>query len=108
MPTDRRFWLKGSLTALGAGLLSRVDKVAAMQGAASPSLTKSLKDQARGESEKLLLKPRPGEEGPPEPAKADRLPLDWNKATVKRLKDSLAERNIQAFPVGDPSDTIHL
>ena len=106
MSTDRRGWLKGSLTALGAGFLSRVDKVAAAQ--AAPSLTRTLKDQARGESEKMLLGPRAGEEGPPEPAKYDRLPLEWNKATVKRFKDALAERDIQAFLVRDPLNVTYL
>lgn len=106
MPTSRRGWLKGGFTALGAGFLSRVDKVAAMQG--PPSLTKTLKGQASGESEKLLLKPQAGEEGPPEPAKYDRLPLEWNKATVGRFKDALAEREILAFLVRDPLNITYL
>jgi Xaa-Pro aminopeptidase len=56
----------------------------------------------------MLLGPRPGEEGPPEPAKYDRLPLEWNKATVKRFKDALAERDIQAFLVRDPLNITYL
>ena len=107
MPIDRRGWMKGSLTAMGAGFLSRVDKVAAAQ-AATPSLTKALKEQARGESEKMLLAAKAGEEGPPEPAKVDRLPLEWNKGTVKRFKDALAERDIQAFLVRDHLNVTYL
>ena len=108
MPLHRRDWLKsGSLAALGAGFLSRFDRVAAAAGA-PPSLTKSLNDQASGQSEKLLLKPKPGEEGPPEPARYDRLPLEWNRATVARFKEKLAERDIRAFLVRDPLNITYL
>ena len=109
MPSkNRRDWLKTSGIALGGGFLSRVDKVAAAQPA-PPSLAKQLKDQAKaGKSEALLLKPRPGEEGPPDPTKADRLTLDWNKAVVKRFFDALGEQDIQAFLVRDPLNTIYL
>lgn len=106
----RRDWLKGSGLALfGSGLLGRIDTVAAAQPSAPPSLTKLLKEQAKaGRSESLLLKPRAGEEGPPEPAKYDRLSLDWNKAVVKRFFDALAEQDIQSFIVRDPLNTIYL
>ena len=77
MHVDRRGWMKaGGLTLLGSGFLSRVDRVAAMQGAAPSrgSLTRALGDQARaGKSQSLLLQPVAGEEGPPAPAKFDRL-----------------------------------
>ncbi len=59
---------------LGSGFLGRVDKVAAMQKPLS--LTDALKRQAGGASEALLIRPTPGEEGPPEPATYDRLPLE--------------------------------
>ncbi len=104
MPTNRRNWLKGSgLALLGSGFLSRVDAVAAQQSKAPPSLRDLLKQQATGASEKLLLAPQKGEEGPPAPATADRLPLEWNKATVARFKSTLAEQDIQAFLVPGPA-----
>jgi len=110
MDSDRRRWIKGGgLALLGSGFLSRVDHVAAMQTGGASSLTRMLGDQAKaGKSEALLLKPRPGEEGPPAPAKADRLALDWNKATVARLKAKLADRDIQAFLIRDHLNIIYL
>src|SRR5262245_38856811 len=112
MRMDRRRWMKaGSLTLLGSGFLSRVDRVAAMQAPAPSrrSLTRALAEEARaGRSESLLLKPVAGEEGPPAPATSDRLGLDWNKATVARFKAKLAERDIQAFLVRDPLNIIYL
>jgi Xaa-Pro dipeptidase len=110
MAVTRRGWIKGGGLALfGGGFLSRVDRVAAMQPALATPLFDTLKQQARSDgSEALLLKPQAGEEGPPEPTKADRLPLDWNKATVKRFKDKLAERDIQAFLVRDPLNITYL
>lgn len=108
MKTTRRGWIKGgSLAVLGGGFLSRFDRVASAQPAV-PSLTSALEGQAKGASEKLLLGPTPGAEGPPEPAKADRLPLAWNKATVQRFKDKLAERDVQAFLVRQPLNIIYL
>jgi Xaa-Pro aminopeptidase len=107
MSQTRRQLLKGgALAALGGGFLARLDKVAAMQK--PPSLTQSLHDQASGSSEALLLGPQPGEEGPPQPATYDRLPLEWNKKTVKRFKDRLVERKVQAFLVRDPLNIIYL
>jgi Xaa-Pro dipeptidase len=110
MDWNRRRWIKGSgLALLGSGFLSRVDRVAAMQPAGSSSITKVLGDGFKtGKSEALLLKPRAGEEGPPAPAKYDRLSLDWNKATVGRLKAYLADRDAQAFLVRDPLNIIYL
>ncbi len=58
--------------------------------------------QASGESEKLLLPVEADAEGPPEPAAYDRLPLEWNKRTVARFKERLAERGVEAFLVRDP------
>jgi Xaa-Pro dipeptidase len=105
----RRFLAGGGMSVVGAGFLTRVDKVAAMQSAPPTSLRQVLAEQARrGRSEALLLKPDPGAEGPPVPAKADRLPLEWNRATVKRFKERLAERDISAFLVRDPLNVIYL
>jgi Xaa-Pro aminopeptidase len=109
MSSSRRSWLKGGgLALLGSGFLSRVDRVAAQQPSPG-SWTGRLGEEARaGKSESLLLKPQPGAEGPPEPTTADRLPLDWNKATVKRLFEKLAEKDIEAFLVRDPLNIIYL
>lgn len=109
MQTTRRQMLTGgTLALLGGGFLSRLDKVAAMQSGSPPSLARTLTGQATGTSEALLLKPTPGEEGPPKPADYDRLPLEWNKRTVKRFKDRLAEKDIEAFLVRDPLNIIYL
>jgi len=105
MKMNRRSWVKGA-GLLGTGFLSRVDKVAAAQK--TPNLRDMLRAQATGASEKLFVKPTPGEEGPPAPTTADRLTLDWNKATVKRFKDTLAARDIQAFVVRDPMNIMYL
>ncbi len=113
MAQNRRDLLKnGGMALLGSGLLSRIDKVAAMQSGAQhsnvKSLTEILKAQSSGSSEKLLLGPKPGEEGPPQPTNDDRLPLEWNKRTVARFKDTLSQQGIEAFLVRDPLNTIYL
>jgi Xaa-Pro aminopeptidase len=105
MSMNRRSWLHGA-TLAGGGLLSRVGTAAA--AAKAPSLKETLKSQATGASERMLLSAKPGEEGPPAPATYDRLPLEWNRATVKRFQDALAERDIQAFIVRDPLNIIYL
>ena len=108
MAIERRDLLKsGGLALLGSGFLTRVDRVAAAQGRA-PTLTSVVNAQGGGPSEKLLLGPRAGEEGPPQPATADRLPLAWNKATVARFKEKLAERDIRAFLVRNPLNIMYL
>jgi hypothetical protein len=73
----RRQLIKASgLGVLGSAFLARVDRVAAAQPSSLRSL---LAEQAKaGTSARLLLGPTPGEEGPPDPTKADRLPLEWN------------------------------
>jgi Xaa-Pro dipeptidase len=112
MHASRREWLRdGTAAVLGAGFLSRVERVAALQPAppmASDTLRGVLSSQATGKSEALLLGPAKGEEGPPKPATYDRLPLQWNKAVTQRLKDKLAARDIQAFMVRDPLNITYL
>ena len=108
MKQTRREWLRGGgLALLGAGFGARVDRVAAMQPS-HPSLTKTVQDQSRGHSERMFLGPRPGEEGPPEPATDDRLPLEWNRKTVRRFRSLLAERRIEAFLARDQHNIIYL
>jgi Xaa-Pro dipeptidase len=108
MNDARRSLLKGSASGLlGAAFLSRMDRVSAQQK--KPSLKATLAAEAKaGRSEALLLKAHSGEEGPPEPARADRLPLEWNKATVKRFFEKLADLDCQAFLVRDPLNTTYL
>jgi len=98
---------RGGFALFGAGFLSRVDKVAAMQQSHS-SLTEVVKNAAIGTSEKLLLQPTPGEEGPPQPSAADRLPLEWNKQTVRRFKEKVAKLGVEAFLVRDPLNITYL
>jgi len=108
MDSHRRQLLKGGgLALLGSGFLARLDRVAAAQSRI-PSLADTLGTQAGGPSAELLLGPQPGEEGPPEPADYDRLPLEWNKRTVSRFKEKLAERDVEAFMVRDPLNIIYL
>jgi len=108
MSITRRDVIKGGgLALLGSGFLARVDKVAAMQSS-TQTLTGVLKGQASGNSEALLLRSQPGAEGPPEPATCDRLPLEWNRATVGRFKSKLAERDVEAFLVRNRNNIIYL
>jgi len=67
-----------------------------------------VKSRATGASEKLLLGPTPGEEVRRKPAKYDRLPLEWNKQTVARFKEQLAQKDIHAFLVRDELNIIYL
>lgn len=106
--TRRQVLAGGSLALLGTGFLSRVQRVAAMQSGTTGSMTGALKRQAAGTSEALLLNPQPGEEGPPQPADFDRLPLEWNKRTVQRFKTTLAEKGIHAFLMRDPLNITYL
>src|SRR5262245_44103676 len=99
---DRRRMLQGAgLAVLGSGFFSRLDRVAAMQPAPT-GLTASLKREAGTKSERLFVSRKSGDEGPPEPATYDRLPLEWNRRTVDRFKKLLAARDISAFLVRDP------
>ena len=77
MNRKRRDVLKGgALAAFGAGFFRRMDKIDGMQtpaGSSGGSLADIVKARGKGASEKMLLGPTSGEEGPPEPAKYDRL-----------------------------------
>jgi Xaa-Pro dipeptidase len=110
MNRNRRDILKsGSLALLGGGLFRRMDKIDGMQTEGpGGSLAEIVKRRSTGASEKLLLGPAPGEEGPPEPAKVDRLPLEWNKQTVARFKEQLAQKDIHAFVARDQLNIIYL
>jgi Xaa-Pro dipeptidase len=103
----RQLFAKSGVGLLGAGFMSRVDRVAAMQPPHT-SLTEQVSKEASGASARMLLRPTPGEEGPPEPARFDRLPLEWNKRTVSHFKQKLAERGVAAFLVRDPLNIIYL
>ncbi len=106
--TRRKVLSGGTLALLGGGFLSRLDRVAAMQPGGSGSMTEAVGREATGASEAQFLKPTPGEEGPPNPATFDRLPLEWNKRTVKRFKNLLAQDGIEAFLVRKPLNITYL
>ena len=110
MRADRRDILKASSFALlGTAFLSRVDKVDGMQqGPASVPLAQIVQSRATGVSEKLLIGPTPGAEGPPQPATVDRLPLAWNKRQVGRFKEKLSRRGVDAFLVRDRWNIMYL
>ncbi|MCP4711988.1 MAG: aminopeptidase P family protein [Planctomycetes bacterium] len=109
MHNRREILTGGALAVLGGGFLSRVDKVAGMQrGGRSRSLTSNVQRQATGTSEKLLLPVQTGEDAPPKPADYDRLPLSWNKRTVRRFKRLLRAMGIEAFLVRNPLNIIYL
>lgn len=111
MPTSRRTFIqKGGAAVIGGGLLSRVDRVAGMQSEAGrpETMTRRLGALATGASERLFIQAGADGEGPPEPADYDRLPLEWNKRTVRRFKEKLAERDVEAFLVRDPLNMIYL
>src|SRR5271155_4734239 len=110
MNRNRRDILKsGSLALLGGGLFRRMDKIDGLQTqGAGGSLAEIVKSRSSGASEKLLLGPTPGEEGPPQPATVDRLPLEWNKQQVRRFKETLAQRGIEAFVLRDRWNIIYL
>lgn len=107
MGPDRREFLRGGgLGLLGAGFLTRFNRVADRQQA--PTLSEVVRDQATGDSEALLLGPTEGEEGPPAPADFDRLTLEWNRRTVQRFQVGLVDRDVQAFLVRQPNNIIYL
>jgi hypothetical protein len=110
MNRNRREILKGgSLALLGGGIFKRMDKIDGMQTqGAGGSLAEIVKSRGSGNSEKLLLEPTPGEEGPPDPSTQDRLPLEWNKQTVARFKGQLAKKDVHAFLVRDQLNIIYL
>src|SRR2546426_12398594 len=98
--SHRQLLGRGGFALFGAGFLSRMDKVAAMQQSHS-SLTEVVKNAAIGTSEKLLLQPTPGEEGPPQPSAADRLPIEWTKQTARRFTETLAKHGVEALLRGE-------
>ena len=112
MNRKRRDVLKGgALAAFGAGFFRRMDKIDGMQtsaGASGGSLADIVKGRGKGANEKMLLGSEAGAEGPPEPAKYDRLSLDWNKQTVARFKAELAKQDIHTFIVRDQLNIIYL
>lgn len=65
-------------------------------GLSTAAAAKSLSFQAvKGESEKLLIKDP--DHPQPAPVGYDRLPLEWYKNTVKRLKDNVAAQGVQVI-----------
>lgn len=90
MGISRRNFVKDlgfGLTGIGLGAKSL----------ASSPLTSS------GQSEKLLIK-NPDH---PQAASFDRLPIDWYKATVKRLKDEMSEKGVDAILFQNPLNIVY-
>jgi Xaa-Pro dipeptidase len=89
----RRFMKNAGLGIAGLGL----GATAAAKGFPSQA--------AKGESEKLLIKdpdhPQPAAKG------VDRLPLDWYKNTIKRLKDKVAAQGVQVIVIEDSWNTTY-
>jgi Xaa-Pro dipeptidase len=100
------------LTALGAvsaGLMSRADKVAAMQGTGSSgnTITAKLKAMPRN-SEALLLPARyGGVDQPPKPATTDMLPRAWHKGRMRTLFAKAAERGVKAALLRSPENVTY-
>lgn len=88
-------------------MLKRVDKVAALQTATSPTspntVTGKLKAEYKKNSEKLLL-PRTygGQDQPPKPADYDMLPVSWHQGQMKLLFSKAAEKGVQAVLLRSP------
>ena len=59
----------------------------------------------QGESEKLLIKDP--DHPKPAPLGYDRLPLEWYKNTVKRLKDKVAAQGVQVIVLEDSWNTTY-
>jgi len=59
----------------------------------------------QGESEKLLIKDP--DHPKPAPVGYDRLPLEWHKNTVKRLKDKVAAQGVQVIVLEDSWNTTY-
>ncbi len=94
MPSRRNFLVRTGAATLGAGLLP-----ASARAEVSPVAHRAVS----GNSAALLVK-NPGH---PEAATFDRLPLEWYKATVKRLQAKLAERGVDGIFINDRWNLIY-
>ncbi|UAK22923.1 M24 family metallopeptidase [Sphingomonas nostoxanthinifaciens] len=105
--TRRKVMKYSALGLVGSALMSRTDKVAAMQTATSPtspnSVTGKLKAGYKKHSEALLL-PRHygGKDQPPAPATYDMLSTDWHRRQMNLLFAMAAERGVQAVLLRQP------
>jgi Xaa-Pro aminopeptidase len=76
-------------------------------GAAGSALTElaCAAESGTGESEKLLVDNPDHPE--PAPMGYDRLPLDWYKATTRRLKERVAEKNVDVILLGTDHNMVY-
>src|ERR1700733_5571851 len=96
--TRRRVMKYCALGLVTGAMMKRVDKVAAMQTATSPTsaatISAKLKADYKKNSEKLLL-PRSygGVDQPPQPATFDMLPTSWNQRQMRLLFTKVAQQD---------------
>lgn len=107
--TRRRVIKYCALGLVTGAVTNRVDKVAAMQRATSPSsaatMTGKLKVDYKKNSEKLLL-PRSygGLDQPPQPATFDMLPILWNQRQMRLLFTRVAQQDVKAVLLRVPAN----
>lgn len=106
--SKRNFMRLAAAGLLSAGVLGRVDKVAAMQPASADTLTARLRSQSGGASHSLLLPAAyGGEDQPPPPATADELSLGWHKARFQALFDALEDRGVRSVLLRNVNNTAY-
>src|ERR1700688_279167 len=99
--TRRRVMKYCALGLVTGAVTNRVDRVAAMQTATSPTsaatICGKLKADYKKHSEKLLL-PRAygGVDQPPQPATFDMLPISWNQRQMRLLFTMVAQHDVKA------------
>ncbi len=96
MAKRRDFMKKAALGVLGVGLGSKWPS-------SGEAFARAGEKSVKGESAKLLIK-NPDH---PKPADYDRLPLSWYKATVKRLKERVGEKEVKAVVLQNPWNIIY-
>jgi len=106
--SKRNFMRLTTAGILSAGVMGRIDTVAAMQPAADETVTSHLRSLAGGASHKLLLPAQyGGKDQPPVPAKADELGLDWHKRRFEALFAALESRGVQSVLLRDTNNTAY-
>jgi Xaa-Pro aminopeptidase len=95
---------------LGAGLIARVDRVAAMQPtpARSRSIAGKLKTlPEHGSAASQLPRHYGGVDRPPMPTKLDMLPREWRARQTRKLFDTIAKHSVSAVLLRDPNNVTY-